>query len=599
MIDLILHVVKDYIEAHKAVIGLVILGLLFTGFIMERFPAAVVAVLGACMFLFLGIIDSDGLFSVFSNTAPITIAAMFILSGALLRTGTIDAIAGFIIERAKKRPKLAVVEMFLGAFVASAFMNNTPVVLVLIPIIIRLSRATGFSSKKLLIPLSFICILGGTTTLIGTSTNLIVDSVARDSGMPGFGIFDITPYGLVAAVAGTIMMLLFSSWLLPDGQVSGEFESSDESDFLTELTVRKSSSAVGKQVKDIPFLRRSGITVTAIKRLSSYIRHDLELHELRPGDRIVVQLDLAELISLRESEDFKIGIVRSGDVGPLGEELVEATVAPSHPAIGSRLFDIPFLSQLNVRVLGMTRFRNLPRSDLTNARIHAADRLLVTGSSEDIKRMYSNPNLFGIGQTTTRAFRRDRAPIAIGALVAVVVLAALNIMPLAVAAILAVGAILLARCIDAEEAWGSIDGNVLVLIFGMLAVGLGLQQAGSVDLLVRELTPFLRDIPPWALVFSIYVLSVIMTEIVTNNAVAIIITPIAIALGQDLGVDPRPLVIAVMFAASASFATPIGYQTNTLVYAAGNYRFTDFFKAGIPLTFGVGLATCMAITFWM
>ena len=363
--------------------------------------------------------------------------------------------------------------------------------------------------------------------------------------------------------------------------------------------MRRNASVIDKKLAAVPELRRAGIKVTAVKRLSSYIRHDLDFHELRSGDRIVVQLDLAELISLRKSEDFKVGIVHKGDVGPLGEELVEATVAPSHPSIGNRLYDIPFLSQLNVRILGMTRFRNLPRSDLTNARIHAADRLLVTGSSEDISRMYQNPNLFGVGHTKIRAFRRDRAPIAIGALVAVVVLAALNIIPLAVAAILAVGAILLARCIDAEEAWGSIDGNVLVLIFGMLAVGLGLQQAGSVDLIVSELTPFLREVPPWGLVFAIYILSVIMTEIVTNNAVAIIITPIAIALGNDLGVDPRPLVIAVMFAASASFATPIGYQTNTLVYAAGNYRFTDFFKAGIPLTFGVGLSTCLAISFWM
>ena len=599
MIEVILHHVDLYIDAYKPIIGLVILALMFTGFIAERFPAAVVAVIGACAFLFLGIIDSDGLFSVFSNPAPITIAAMFILSGALLRTGTIDAIAGFIIERAKTHPKLAVVEMFFGAFVASAFMNNTPVVLVLIPIIIRLSNATGFSSKKLLIPLSFICILGGTTTLIGTSTNLIVDAVARDEGLPGFGIFDITPYGLIAAVAGTTMMLLFSTWLLPGGQVGGAFARNEESMFLTEVTVRKASEYVGQRIEEVPLFRRANVEVSAVKRLSSYIRHDLDIHILRPGDRVVVRLDLAELVSLRASEDFKVGIVRSGDAGPLGEELVEATVAPSHPSIGNRLFDIPFLGQLNVRILGMTRFRNLPRSDLTNARIHAADRLLVTGSSDDIQRMYNNPNLFGVGQTKIRAFRRDRAPIAIGALVAVVILAALNVVSLAVAAILAVGAILVSRCIDAEEAWGSIDGNVLVLIFAMLAVGLGLQQAGSVELIVQTLTPALRDIPPWALVFAVYALSVFMTEIVTNNAVAIIVTPIAIALGQDLGVDPRPLVIAVMFAASASFATPIGYQTNTLVYAAGNYRFTDFFKAGIPLTLGVGLATCTAISFWM
>lgn len=599
MADLIIHIIDGYIEQYKAIIGLVILAFLFAGFIMERFPAAVVAVIGACMFLFLGIIDSDGLFSVFSNTAPITIAAMFIVSGALLRTGTIDAIAGFIIKRAKRHPRLAVAEMFAGVFIASAFMNNTPVVVVFIPIILRLSRATGFSAKKLLIPLSFICILGGTTTLIGTSTNLIVDSVARDQGLPGFGLFDITPYGLVAAAAGTAMMVLFSNWLLPGGQVRGQFDNSDESDFLTELMVKRDSAIVGKKLSTVPELRRTGVKVTAIKRQNSYIRHDLESHHLEADDRLVVRLDLTELVSLRNSDNFKIGIVRSGDVGPLGEELVEATIAPRHPSIGNRLYDIPFLSQLNVRILGMTRFRNLPRSDLANARIHAADRLLVTGSSEDIQRMYDNPNLFGVGQTKIRAFRRDRAWVAIVALFLVVVLAALDIVPIAVAAILAVGAILLARCIDAEEAWSSIDGNVLVLVFGMLAVGLGLEKAGSVDLIVSELTPFLRDIPPWGLVFAVYILSVIMTEIITNNAVAIIITPIAIGLAADLGVDPRPLVIAVMFAASASFATPIGYQTNTLVYAAGNYRFTDFFKAGIPLTFGVGLATCLAISFWM
>ncbi len=596
---MILEAIRAIIAEWSAYIGLVILVLMFAGFISERFPAAVVAILGACAFLFFGIIDSKGLFSVFSNPAPITIGAMFVLSGALLRTGTIDAVADMIIRRSKKRPRLAVAEMFLGAFVASAFMNNTPVVLVMIPIILKLGKETGYSPKKLLIPLSFICILGGTTTLIGTSTNLIVDAVAQDSGMEAFGIFEITPFGLVAAGAGVLMLIFFSSWLLPDGQADSMLPGSDESDFLTELTVRNASEFKGKKVSDLPVSKRARVAITAVKTAERTYRHNIEDVVLSAGDIIVTRMDLQELISLRGNANYKIGIVRKGDAGPMGEGLVEATIAPSHPAIGSRLFDIPFLSQLNVRILGMTRYRNLPRSDLPNARIHAADRLLVTGSNADIRRMYENPNLFGIVETKTRAFRRDRAPIAIGALAAVVLMAALGIVSIAVAAILGVGAILLARCIDAEEAWSAIDGNVLVLIFAMLAVGLGLQQAGTVELMVETLHPVLANIPPLALIFVIYLISVILTEMVTNNAVAIIVTPLAISLAQDLGIDPRPLVVAVMFAASASFATPIGYQTNTLVYAAGNYRFTDFFKAGIPLTIGVGFSTCLTIYFLM
>lgn len=587
--------IRLFIETWQAPIGLAILGLMFVGFILERFPAAVVAILGACAFLFLGIIDSKQLFSVFSNSAPITIGAMFILSGALLRTGTIDAIAGAIINRAARHPRLAVAEMFLGVYVASAFMNNTPVVVVMIPIILRLAQATGYSAKKLLIPLSFVCILGGTTTLIGTSTNLIVDSVARANGQPAFGIFEITPFGLIAGVAGMIMLAAFSSWLLPKDEAAPAGSTGNDEVFVTELTIRNASTLRGKTLGETPIAKRAKIQVTAIKRDGRYIRHNLTSEILQPDDVVVIRTDLSELMSLRKSQDFKVGIVRKGDVGPMGEVVVEAMVAPSHPSIGNRLYDIPFLSLLNVRILGLTRYRNLPRSDLPNAKIHAADKLVVTGSKADIARMYENPNLFGITNTSARAFRRDKAPLAIGALAAVVILSALNVLAIEVAAILAVGFILIARCIDAEEAWSSIDGNVLVLIFGMLAVGLALEQAGSVKMVVNALAPFLVEAPVWAVVFAVYVVSVLLTEIITNNAVAILVTPIVIKLGTDLGIDPRPLVIAVMFAASASFATPIGYQTNTLVYAAGNYRFTDFFKAGIPLTIGVGLATCFAI----
>lgn len=592
-----LESIQAFIEAEQAVIGLGILIVLLVAFVLERFPAAVVALFGACTFLFLGILDSDHLLSVFSNPAPITIGAMFVLTGALLRTGTIDAIASTIVARASKRPRLALFELFAGVFTSSAFMNNTPVVLVFIPIMQRLAKATGISVQRLLIPLSYISVMGGMMTLIGTSTNLIVDAVARDEGLAPFGIFEITPYGLLAALAGAVTLTIFGPMLLPKGDPDTLYRSSEGTDFLTELIVTDESDVIGRAYGELSALRPSRLKVLAIRRGGNFIRHNIREEIATAGDHLMISTDMAELLSLRRTRQFEMGIAGRNGPSANSEALVEATIAPTHPSLGRRLADIPFLNRLRVRIIGITRHRHLPGPDLPNARMRAADRLLVTGSDDAIRRMYDNPNLLGVGQTRTREFRRDRAPIAIVALGAVVVLAALNIVSIAIAAILAMGAILAARCIDAEEAWASIDGNVLILIFGMLAVGVGLEQSGSVQLLVDAAVPLLESAPPWALVFVVYFVSVALTEVVTNNAVAVIVTPIVIGLAHQLGVDPRPLVITVMFAASASFATPIGYQTNTLVYAAGNYRFVDFIKAGLPLTFVVGLTTCSTIAF--
>ncbi|MFN3944206.1 MAG: SLC13 family permease [Allosphingosinicella sp.] len=586
--------IQAFIAANQAVIGLVILGLMLTAFVTERVPATVVAITGACTFLALGILDSASLFGVFSNHAPITIAAMFVLSGALIRTGTLEAAANFVVARARKHPRLATAELMVGVFVASAFMNNTPIVIVMIPIIARLAAATGFSVKKLLIPLSFFAIMGGTTTLIGTSTNLLVDGVASEQGLARFGIFEITVYGLVAAAAGTAALLLLGRWLLPEGEPDELFHSGEDAAFLTELYVPEDSEAVGRTIKSLAALRQ--VSVIAIKRDAEMIRGEVGEEAIAAGDRLVVRAGLQELLTLRNSRRFQAGLAIVGDAAPDSEAVVEATVAPSHPSLGRRLAEIPFLNRLPVRILGVNRHNHLPGPDLPNSRIRPADRLLVTGSEEAIRRMYENPHLIGVGQTRAQAFRRGKAPIAALALAAVVTLSALDLVGIGVAAILAVGIILVTRCIDTEEAWRSIDGNVLVLIFAMLAVGVALDRAGSVQLIISGISPWLGGMSPLILLFTIYVVSSILTEVVTNNAVAVIMTPLVIALGVDLGIDPRPLVIAVMFAASASFATPIGYQTNTMVYAAGNYRFLDFVKVGVPMNLIVGLATCIALS---
>lgn len=588
--------VEAFIAANQAIIGLVILAVMFAAFVLERYPATVVAILAACAFLLIGALDEHSLFSVFANPAPIIIGAMFIISGALLRTGTIDAVAGLIVARATRYPRLATIEVFVGAFIASAFMNNTPVVMVLIPIVARLAQVIGTSPTRLLMPLSFVAIMGGMMTLIGTSTNLIVDSVATKAGLAPLGIFEIAPYGLAAALAGSGTLLLLGRWLLPRSEERAEVRLGEEpTNFLTELIVPQDSDLIGRRLRDVPLLKRGRIRLLALKRGGRLIRHELSNLALQSGDHIVVRVELEELLTLRRNRQFELGLAGQGDVSANAEALVEATISPAHPGIGRRLADIPFLGRLGVRILGITRHRHLPGPDLPSARLRPADRLLVTGSSEAIRRMYENPHLLGVGATRSRAFRRNRAPIAVAALASVVALAAFDILPIGVAAVLAVGVILLARCIDAEEAWGAIDGNVLVLIFAMLAVGLGLEQTGSVDLVVREVSPLLRQVPPWGLVFAVYGLALLLTEIITNNAVAVLVTPIVIELAASLGVDPRPLVLAVMMAASASFATPIGYQTNTLVYAAGNYRFADFLKVGIPMNIIVGLVTCLAI----
>ena len=589
---------RAFIDTHSAVIGLVILAAMFAEFIRERHPVSVVSLLGACVFLATGLLDAEGLFSSFSNSAPIAIGAMLIISGALMRTGAIDAIINVIVARAEKHPRLALVEVFAGMLIASPFMNNTPVVIIMIPIMFRMAEVTGIPVKRLLMPMSILAVIGGCLSLIGTSTNLIVDGIARKEGLEPFGIFEITPYGLAGLAAGIVAVIVLSP-LLPRDPVSteGAGASGEDREFLTELTVRPDSEHLDKLLTDLPLFKRKARLI-GLKRGGETIRHGLSERHLRAGDKLVVRTTNVELITLRENSDFDIGIGGTAAPADASGQVVETMISPSHPSIGRRLGDIPFLHRLRVRLIGISRHNHQPGPDLGGVRMRAADRLLVTGEPREIERLRENQHLLGVDLSQTRAFRRSKAPIAVLALAATVTLAALDVLPISVAAILAIGVILATRCIDAEEAWGSIDGDVLILIVAMLAVGTGLEQAGSVALMVSGITPLLTSASPAMLIFLVYFITLLLSELLSNNAVAAIVTPVVIKLAVDLGVDPRPLVIAVMIGASACFATPIGYQTNALVYTAGEYRFADFVKIGVPMNIIVGLAVCSALLFF-
>jgi len=518
---------------------------------------------------------------------------MFIVMGALVRTGSLDRVTRLAESTAKTHPKLAVTLLLGFAALASAFINNTPIVVIMIPIFVQVAKILKQSASKLLIPLSYAAIMGGTLTLIGTSTNLLVDGVARSQGLEPFTIFEVTPLGLVVVAWGMIYLALIGRHLLPDRASMATLLGGNRAKmkFFTEVAIPEDSALIGQNVTEVELFTRDGVRLIDVLRGDASLRRNMDGVTLQLGDRVVLRTEMAELLGMQSSKDLRT----IDKLSSVETTTVEVLITPGCRMVGRSLGSMRLRRRYGVYSLAAHRRNQNIGRQLDDLVVQVGDTLLLEGDPADIQRLAADMDMVDVSTPSERPYRREKAPIALLAMAGIVVLAALNLAPILPLAVLAMAVVLIARCIDAEEAFSFVEGRLLALIFAMLAVGAALEHTGAIELLVGSLAPWLENVPPVVLIWTIYFITTLLTELVSNNAIAVIMAPIAIALGQTIGVDPRPLVVAVMIAASACFATPIGYQTNMLVYGPGGYRFTDYLKVGIPLNISLGVVVCLTI----
>ena len=537
--------------------------------------------------------ETAKLLAVFANAAPITVAAMFILSNALERTGALTRALTAMENVGRLGPRGLLLVMMLATAVVSAFINNTPVVVVGLPIAIHLANRAGVSASIFLIPLSYAAIFGGTCTLVGTSTNILASGLVADAGFEPFGMFETGYVGLPLLFISTAFVVLFAPKLLPHRKTLAQgLSDGGFSEYVVEAAVAAGSAAAGKTLVEAGLGPRAGVRVLEVLRDNEPLFEPLDTLQLRTGDRLVIAAAPGAVADVLARQDIKLDVehTESGKKMISHEaHLAEAIVGPLSELAGRSLRDLNFRQRFGLVVLAIhRRGTNLSRG-FENVALQPGDTLLLLGEEASIGQLKATNELLLLDRPrASTSAQRARTPLVLATMAAVVLSASLEIVPIAVAAIVGCVFLMLTGTMKPRQAYASVDWSLLFLIYSTLGIGVAMESTGTAQLIAVNLASWATDFVPHAwkallLLAVIFILTSTITELLSNNATVVLMMPIALGLAAQLGLDPRPFAIAITIAASASFATPIGYQTNTYVYSAGGYRFADFLRIGLPL----------------
>ncbi len=570
-------------------------------FITEKLRIDLVALCVLVVLLVLGLIKPEQALYGFANPATATVAAMFVLSAGLTRTGLVEWLGRYINRIAGKSPAQLVLILCITIAALSAFVVNTATVAIFIPVAIVLAKNRRIAPSRVLIPLSYASQFGGVCTLIGTSTNILVNSIAVTNGLRGFDLFEFAPLGLIMSAIGIIFLVIVAGWLLPKRK--GEYQQLDKYrlvDYLIELRVKKKSPLIGTtwaqskpdDIKEIDLIKIIRGKKATWQPLATKIRED---------DILLLHGNAEKLIKMKDNYKLEATDAKVDDKKLSSDEaqLIEALIPPSSVMVGRTLHSSNFHRRFGCMVLAVQRRGKTIRDRLSNIRFENGDTLLLQCESKDVKYIMKSDDLIVTNELTDLHLRRNRAIVALGIVIAIVALAAFKVVPIMIAALIGAVGMVLSQCISLDEAYKTIDWKVIFLLGGILPLGMALQQSGTATLLANSVVQPLIRLGPIYVLAALYLFSAILTETMSNNAAAILLAPIALSIAGLLGVSPRPFLIAITFAASTSFATPIGYQTNTMIYAPGGYRFFDYTKVGVPLNliFWI-IAVLMIPVFW-